>query len=213
MDELRFNPELQHVATEIGVAAKDGVITLSGVVDSYRKKVSAEESAQKVSGVKVIASEIAVKIAGFGKRTDTEIAEAVKNALTWNSAVFDEDIDVKVENGWVYLTGQVEWVFQKEAAQRSVEWLSGVTGVMNNIELKARQINTDEIKVKIAAAFHRSATIDASSIRVETEGHKVVLRGKVRSWAEKREAERIALSSPQVMSVENRIEVADEVFA
>lgn len=213
MEELKWNSELQSVATEIGVATKDGVVTLSGTVDSYRKKVAAEEAVQKVGGVKVVASDIEVKIPGLGKRNDTEIAEAVKNALRWNSTISDNEIDVKVDNGWVYLNGTVDWMFQKDSVQRNVEWLTGVTGVLNNIKLKSRTINTQSIKGKIAAAFHRSATVDSSTIRVETLGSKVILHGRVRSWAEKKEAERIALASPDVMSVENKIDVDVEVLA
>jgi osmotically-inducible protein OsmY len=213
MDEIKWNPELRSVATEIGVASKDGVITLTGMVDSYRKKISAEESAQKVAGVKVVASDIEVKVAGLGKKTDTDLAEAVKNALRWNSAVNEDQIEVKVDNGWVYLTGKVDWLFQKDSAQRSVDCLLGVTGVINSITLKPVAIDPKQIKTKISAAFHRSATVDSSSIQIEAENHKVTLYGKVRSWAEKKDAENIAWASPGVVTVENKIEIDTAVFA
>src|SRR5512134_1333543 len=138
MEEIKWNPELRNVATEIGVAAKDGVITLSGVVDSYWKKVSAEKAAQKVSGVKVVACDIEVKVGFIGKRTDTEIAEAVGNALRWNTAVIDDKIEIKVDNGWVYLDGKVNWEYEKRYAQESVEDLVGVRGVTNNITIQSK---------------------------------------------------------------------------
>jgi osmotically-inducible protein OsmY len=207
MEQIGWTPELRSVATEIGVAAKDGVVTLSGIVDSYWKKVAAEQAAQKVSGVKVVASDVIVKITGLGMRTDTEIAQAIRNALRWNSIVDEEGIDVKVDGGWVYLTGEVEWRFQKDSIQRSVENLTGVSGVSNAITLKARPIDTKQIKGKIASAFHRSATLDAAAISIEASGTTVNLKGKVRSWAEKREAETIASAAPGVVTVDNYIEV------
>lgn len=213
MDEIKWDPELRNVATEIGVAAKDGVITLSGVVDTYWKKLSAEKAAQRVLGVRVVACDIEVKVGSIGKRTDTEIAEAVRNALRWNSAVNEDHIEVKVDNGWVYLDGQVDFEYEKRYAQESVEDLIGVKGVTNNISMKAKPIDTKGILHKITAAYHRSATIDSSSIKIETSGSKVTLRGKVRSWAEKKEAENIAWLAPGVMSVDNRIEIDIAVYA
>jgi len=213
MEEISYTPELRSVATDIGVAANDGVITLSGTVDSYWKKVTAEQATQKVSGVRVVASDIEVKIEGVGRRTDTDIAQAVKNALRWNSAVEADEIEVKVDNGWVYLTGKADWLFQKESARRSVENLRGVMGVSNNITLKARPIDTNAIKGKIAAAFHRSATIDSGAIKLDVSDSSITLRGKVRSWAEKKEAEKIAWASPGVTTVENKIEIDPMVYA
>jgi len=213
MEEISWNPELKSIASQIGVASKNGVITLTGAVDSYRKKISAEQAAQKVSGVKVVASDIEVKVEGLGKKTDTDLAEAVKNALRWNSAVEEDQVEVKVDNGWIYLTGKVDWQFQKDSAQRSVECLMGVAGVINSITLKVRNIDPKDIKVKISEAFHRSATIDSSAVQVETTDHKVTLHGKVRSWAEKKEAENIAWLSPGVQVVDNKIEIDTAVFA
>jgi osmotically-inducible protein OsmY len=212
MEQISWTPELRSVATEIGVAAKDGVITLTGTVDSYWKKVAAENAAQKVSGVKVVASDVIVKLAGGIMRTDTEIAQAVRNALRWNSAVDDDSVDVKVDGGWVSLSGQVDWRFQKDSIQRSVENLTGVVGVSNAITLKARPIDTKQIKGKITAAFHRSATLDAAAITIDATGATVNLKGRVRSWAEKKEAESIALAAPGVISVENQIDVDPAIF-
>lgn len=212
MDEVKWDPELRDIATEIGVAAKDGVITLSGVVSSYRKRLAAEKAAQRVSGVKVVACDIQVTLASIGKRTDTEVAEVVKNALRWNSAVNDDRIEVKVDNGWVYLDGKVDFEYEKRNAQESVEDLIGVRGVTNNIIINIKPIDTKEIQRQIAAAYHRNASLDSSSIGIETVGSKVILRGKVKSWAEKKEAENIAWRSPGVLSVDNKIDIDVEVY-
>ena len=213
MNEIKWDPELRNVATEIGVASKDGVITLSGVVDTYRKQLAAEKAAQRVAGVKVVASDVQVSLGSLGKKSDTEIAEAVKNALRWNSAVNEDQIEVKVDNGWVYLDGIVEWEYERSTAQRSVENLRGVKGVSNTISIKSKTIDTKEIKNKIAAAFHRSATVDSSAITIECTGNKVTLNGRVRSWAERKDAEKIAWASPGVTMVDNKIEIDVAVYA
>jgi osmotically-inducible protein OsmY len=213
MDEIKWDPELRNVATEIGVAAKDGVTTLSGVVESYWKKLSAEKAAQRVLGVKVVACDIEVRLASIGKRTDTEVAEAVRNALRWNSAVNEDHIEVKVDNGWVYLDGEVQFEYEKRYAEESIEDLVAVRGVTNNIRIKVKQIDTKEIQRKISAAYHRSATVDSSSIKVDISGSRVTLHGKVKSWAEKKQAENIAWAAPGVMSVDNKIDIDVAVYA
>jgi osmotically-inducible protein OsmY len=213
MDEIKWDPELKNFATEIGVAVKDGVVTLSGIVDTYWKKLAAEKAAQRVLGVKVVASDVEVKLSTLGKRTDTEIAGIVRNALRWNSAVNDDKIEVKVDNGWVYLDGTVDYAYEKRYAQESVEDLLGVTGVTNNIQIKTAYIDTKDIQRKISAAYHRNATLDSSSIKIEQSGSKVTLRGKVRSWAEKKEAAEIAWAAPGVLSVDNQIEIEIGVYA
>jgi osmotically-inducible protein OsmY len=212
MTELKWDPKLWDVHNQIGVSAKDGVITLSGLVDTFAKKLAAEQAAQRVQGVKVVASDIEVRVGAIGLKTDTEIADAVKNALKWNSAVLEDKIEVKVDNGWVYLDGVADWEYQRMAVKSSIENLSGVRGITNNITLKDKIIDTKEIKSKISAAFHRSATVDASTITLETSGNKVILRGTVRAWAEKEEAERIAWSSPGVYNVDNQILIDTDVF-
>jgi osmotically-inducible protein OsmY len=213
MNELLWDPQLKEVSTQIGVSAKDGVVTLSGVVDTYSKKLATEKAAQRVSGVKVVATDVEVSLGALGKKTDTEIAEAVKNALRWNSAVNEDKIEVKVDNGWVYLDGKVEWDYERLSAQRNVESLLGVKGVTNNIFIKSKVIDAKDLKSKIAEAFHRNATVDSSTIRIETAGNKVTLHGKVRSWAEKKEAENVAWFAPGVLDVDNQIEIDVAVYA
>lgn len=213
MDEIKWDPQLRDIRSEIGVSAKDGVVTLSGVVDTFNKKIAAEKAAQRVHGVKVVASDVEVRTNNFSKKTDTEIAEVVKNALRWNSAVDEDKIEVKVDHGWVTLDGEVEWKYQKGIAYNSIEGLLGVRGISNNIKIKPAPIDTTDIKHKIAAAFHRNATIDSHAIRVEADGNRITLRGTVMSYAEKEEAERVAWSSPGVLQVDNKIEIDTEVYA
>jgi osmotically-inducible protein OsmY len=189
------------------------VVTLSGTLDSYTKKLAAEKAAQRVSGVMVVASDVQIKLTPVGKLTDTDLAESIKNVLRWNSAVNHDQIEVKVDNGWVYLDGKADWEFERQSAQRSVENLIGVVGVSNNITIKPRAINVKELKNDIAKAFHRSASVDSSAIRVETSGNKVTLYGKVRSWAEKKEAENVAWFAPGVSDVDNQIDIDVSVYA
>ena len=210
MEELRWEPLLN--ASEIGVAVKNGIVTLTGTVDTYGKKIEAEDAAKKVLGVKAVAEEIEVKLSKFGKRNDTEIAETVLNALRWHSAMQEDKIKVKVENGWVTIQGEVEWEFQKNAARTMIENLTGVIGIINNIKIKPSVTATD-VKKKITAAFLRSATIDSEKISLEVVGTKVILKGKVRSFAEKRDAENSAWLAPGVDRVENKLEIDSEVFA
>ena len=212
IQEIKWDPQLRTVATEIGVSAKDGVITLSGIVDTYARKLAAEKAAQRVHGVKVVAVDIEVKPVKTGIKSDTEIAEAVSNALKWNSAVNEDRIEVKVDNGWVYLNGQVEWEYEKRTAESAIKNLLGVRGVTNNITIKSKVIDAVEIKNKISEAFHRNARLDSHAIRVEVVGSTVTLKGTVRSWTEKEEAERVAWSSPGVLTVDNRMEIFNEVF-
>lgn len=212
MEEIKWEPLLRDVATEIGVTAKEGVVTLSGLVDTYAKKLAAERAAQRVAGVTVVAVDIDVKVSKAHQRSDTEIAQAVKYALHWHSAVNEDQVSVKVEHGTIYLDGTVEWDYEKKAAELGVHDLIGVKGVVNRIKVKSKSVEPREIRSKIASAFHRSATIDSSNVHIDVSGSRVVLRGKVRSWAERLDAENAAWSSPGVTSVENKLEVNTEVF-
>ena len=181
-DEISWSPMLNEA--EIGVTSKDGIVTLSGVVDSYSKKVAAGNAAKRVTGVKAIAEEIEVRYGDYGKKNDTEIAASVLNALKWNLEVPDTNAKVEVENGWVTLTGEVDWNFQREVAEDQVKFLTGVKGVVNKITIKSKKSNTVE-KQAVVNALDRNAFIHHSDINVEASGHKVTLKGSVDSWFEK----------------------------
>lgn len=204
MDELKWEPSL--IASEIGVAVKNGVVTLSGRVDSYYKKLIAERAAKRVAGVKAVAEDIQVGISPTYRKSDAEIADAIVSVLKWHAAVQEEKIKIKVEDGIVRLEGEVEWGYQRTNAQSAIEHLTGVRSVINLISVKP-SIKATEIEQKIQSAFARSANIDAQKIRVEVSGGKVILRGKVRSFAEKEDAERAAWAAPGVTSVESSLDL------
>ena len=203
--ELAWEPRIR--PNEIGVVVKDGVVTLTGWVDSYTKRWAAEEAAHRVRGVKAVANEIEVRLPGAAERTDTDIAAAAVQALRWDVFVPADKIDVTVSKGFVTLRGTLDWQFQKEDAEKALRRLPGVKGVLNAITVKPPMTPSD-LKKKIEEALVRSAQTDAARITVEVHGSKVILRGIVRSWAEKQEAERTAWSAPGVTEVDNRITVA-----
>jgi osmotically-inducible protein OsmY len=204
--ELKWDARVQ--PNEIGVAVKDGIVTLTGWVDSYIKKWAAEEAAHRVRGVKAVVNDIEVRLPISLERTDADIAAAAVHALEWNALLPKDKIHVTVSKGWVTLKGEVEWQYQKEEAERVVRRLTGVKGVTNLIAVKPR-VTPSEIKEKIEQALVRSAQMDAQRITIEVEGgNKVILKGTVRSWAERQEAERAAWSAPGVTEVENRIIVS-----
>jgi osmotically-inducible protein OsmY len=202
MEELKWDAQLQ--PNEIGVIVKDGVVTLTGWVDSFLKKWSAEDATLRVSGVKAVANDIEVKLAS--ERTDADIAAAALRALEWDAFVPSDKVQVTVSKGWVTLKGEVEWQYQKQDAERVVRRLVGVKGVSNLIVVKPRA-SPSELKKKIEDALVRNAQLDANRITVEIQGSKAILKGTVRAWAEKEEAERVAWSAPGITSVENRIQV------
>ena len=200
--ELEWDPSID--ARNIGVAAKNGVVTLTGYVSSYSDKWRAERIAKRVAGVSAIANEIEVKLST--ERTDPDIAEAARAALKADSRLPADRIKVIVERGWVTLEGTVDYYYQKSAAESDVRYLTGVKGVTNALVVTPKVSPTD-IRMKIEEALKRSAQLDANRISVETEGSKVILSGTVRSWAEREEAEMAAWAAPGVTQVENKIKV------
>jgi len=202
--ELKWDARV--MPNEIGVTVKDGVVTLTGWVDSYTKRWVAEEAAHRVRGVKAVANDIEVRLSSGAERNDTDIAAAAARALEWDAFVPIDKIDVTVSKGWVTLKGEVEWQYQKQDAERAVGRLAGVKGVTNLIVVKPR-LTPSELKNKIEQALVRSAELDAKRITVDVVGSKVTLKGTVRSWAEKQEAERQAWLAPGVTSVDNRITI------
>jgi len=200
--ELKWDAQIQ--PNEIGVSVKDGVVTLTGWVDSYLKKWSAEDAAHKVAGVKAVANDIEIKFAT--EHTDPDIAEAAVHALEWDAFVPSNKVQVTVSKGWVTLKGEVEWQYQKEDAERVVRRLNGVKGVTNLITVKPR-VTPSELKKKIEDALVRNAELDANKITVEVQGSKAILKGTVRAWAEKEEAARVVWSAPGITAVDNRITI------
>jgi osmotically-inducible protein OsmY len=209
MNELKFEPIL--TGCEIGVNVTNDFVTLSGTVDTYAKKVAAENAAKRIACVKGVSLHINVTPSSAGKRTDSEIAVMVINALKSHSELPTEKIKVKVEDGCVTLTGEVSWTFQKTAVYKAIQNLFGVRGIVNSLEvtpsLTFKPLTSSEIKQQINSAFHRSATLNPGKINIDTIGGKVILTGSVGSWSEQHEAEYLACSASGVYALENKLTI------
>jgi len=202
MNELKWEPTIK--AAEIGVAVKNGVVTLSGYVDSYVKKWAADRAAARVSGVRAVAEGIQVRLPRSLKRSDEDLAGAVANVLEWNVLVPHDRVKVQVQDGLVTLRGQVDWWYQKNAAEEAVRCLMGVVLFNNEIRVKP-PVKPLAVKDEIESAFRRNALLDSRRVTVETRGGSVILSGSVRNWAERAEAQWTAWAAPGVSEVENNI--------
>ncbi|HEY7747578.1 MAG TPA: BON domain-containing protein [Aestuariivirgaceae bacterium] len=205
LDELDFEPSID--AANIGVAVDEGVVTLTGHVASYAQKTAAEEAVRRVKGVLALANEVEIRYPGDKKTSDGEIAKRALSILKWNEVVPKEGIQISVERGWVILTGQVTWQFQRKAAEEAVRKLSGVLGVINDIEIKPA-VSAYDVKEKIESALTRHAEIEAQEIKVTVrDGNKVLLEGKVDNLDERMAVENAAWSVAGVKSVDDRLTI------
>jgi osmotically-inducible protein OsmY len=204
MDELQWEPRVDHA--NIGVAAKDGVVTLSGFVGNYSAKIAAEKAARRVKGVRGLAEEIEVRFASDPKTSDPEIAKRIADMFDWSVTIPRDKVQVKVEHGWVTLSGTVDYHFHRQSAKDLASRISGVKGVTNLVEVKTSPSPSD-VKDRIVAAFKRNADLDASTITVVADGGTVRLGGKVHAWYERQIAERAAWAAPGVNHIEDNIAV------
>ncbi len=204
IDELDFEPSID--AANIGVAVDEGIVTLSGHVASFAEKITAESAAQRVKGVRGIAQEIEVRFPDAKKTADDQIAKRAVDVLAWNTTIPDGAIKVKVQKGWVTLSGKVDWQFQRINAMNAIRKLSGVVGVTSLIEVTPK-VQAADIKSSIEKALKRSAEIEVNGIQVQVDGSKVVLDGRIHSWYERNAAERAAWSVPGVVSVKDNLAI------
>lgn len=206
LDELRWNPEVE--PKDVGVEVDNGVVTLTGTVGSYLMKLAAEGAAHRVAGVRSVANDIRVELPTELIRDDTDIARATANALEWNTQVPHERVNVTVQNGWVTLKGNVDWHYQRDAAESAVRGLAGVRGVTNLVTVTAPKVSPADVKSRIEDALKRSAVVRANRISVDASDSKVILRGTVDSWDERMAAETAAWSAAGVTDVDNQIAVS-----
>ena len=198
--ELGWEPSIHSEA--IGVEVKDGIVTLAGHVGTYAEKLEAERTAMRVFGVKALAVEIDVRLAGISARTDADIARTVENVLQWTTYLPKDSVQIKVEGGWVTLSGEVNWEYQRKAAVDAVRYLMGVKGVSDLILLKPA-VSAPLVKADIEAALKRRAQRDSNNIAVSVKGHDVTLTGSVQSWSDRDLATHTAWGTPGVRSVVN----------
>jgi osmotically-inducible protein OsmY len=203
MDEIDWDPEVE--VTDVGVEVDDRVVTLTGTVDHYATKLAAERAAFRVDGVRAVANDITIHAMWDDERTDTDIAKAVANVLEYNTTIPAGSVDARVSNHWVTLSGEVDWDFQRRTAEKAVKRIHGVTGVFNDITVAQPKVSATEVKDGIEKALVRSAAIDAGHISVDVHDGQVTLRGTVRSWAERQEAQAAAWKSRGVTMVRNEI--------
>jgi osmotically-inducible protein OsmY len=204
LDEFEWDPSFN--AAHIGVVVEDGIVTLTGHVESYAEKVAVERAAKRVAGVRGVAQEIEVRYPSDKKTADDQIAKRALDILSWNTTIPKERIMVSVQKGWVSLSGQIDWWYQRADAENVVRRLSGVIGVTNAITVKPK-IQATDVKSRIEKALQRNAEVEANGIRVSVSGSKVTLEGKVKAWYERDLAERTAWSAPGVTAVEDRISI------
>ena len=206
LDELQYEPSVD--ASKIGVIAHNGIVSLTGTMASYAEQNAATHAAERIAGVKAVANETKVELPSMHQRDDADIAQAVLNAFKWHVWVPQGTIKVSIERGWVTFEGTVNSKFQRTSADDAVRYLTGVKGLVNLITVKQPAINSSEVKIKIENALRRATELEAPHIKVEVEGNKVVLRGNVRSGAERSDAERAAWAAPGVGQVEDNLTIA-----
>ena len=204
-DELEWEPSIN--AEHIGVTAEDGVVTLTGHVGSYAEKFTAEKAAKRVKGVRAIAQEIEIRFPNDKKTSDDQIAKRGLDIIAWDSTIPKDKVQVRVQDGFVTLSGQVDWHYQRADAEYAVRKLAGITGLFNEIQVKPK-VQASDVKLRIENALKRNADLEASSIKVSVLNGRVTLDGKVKAWYERDLAERTAWSAPGVISVEDHISIA-----
>lgn len=205
LDELDWDPEIE--VTDVGVEVDDGVVTLTGTVDMYTTKLTAERAAFRVAGVRAVANDIRIQPTWSGERTDTQIAQSIANAFEWDVSIPEEQIDVRVADHWVTLSGEVDWHYQRIAAENAAKRIGEVTGVNNNLRVQQPVASASDIKEGIENALVRSAEVDSDRITVDVRDGRVTLSGTVRSWAERQEAQEAVWKARGVTSVDNKIKI------
>ena len=210
--EIQLDPQLSSVASRIKVSVKQDVVTLSGVVDEYSQRFAAEDAAHRISGVKVVAVDIAVKEnESLEQVADSALAENIRSALVWHSALNDGRLGIKVDEGWVYLEGHLNWDYERKAALNAIESIRGVKGIIDKITVNSKTVESRQIKRRIGEALHSRAAADSSNIAVAVTGSIVTLSGRVSSWAERKDAEEAAWSMPGVTEVRNDLKIVLEI--